>query len=274
LTRHDRHACCAAYRALPGLHAAEHHIVAAGKTLTVRYIVVATHQGNLLGLTRTGRRVHWGAAGACHLPGPMIAEEWAAGTVAAVLHQVGAYPPPWLAIEINRRNRSREHMKIGLVGKGNVVRPTPNVIQCSRDDSGQARVGHPPNAGICRHPVHGRPVNASLLGTAPRGTVGRLGMVRRQAPGTAGVASLTAELTDTDPAAIRWAAARMRAEWAARRHTTPVADMTGTEFCGAAGLTRRPPARIRCLRARRNRPAKPRPLPTVTTAWAQSMLIT
>ena len=59
-------------------------------------------------------------------------------------------------------------MKIGLVGKGNVVRPTPNVIQCSRDDSGQARVGHPPNAGICRHPVHDRPVNASLLGTAPK----------------------------------------------------------------------------------------------------------
>ncbi len=100
------------------------------------------------------------------------------------------------------------------------------------------------------------------------------GMVRRQALDPAGAAPPTAELTDTDPAAIRWAAARMRAEWAARRHTTPVADMTGTQFCDAAGLTRRPPARIRRLRARRNRPAKPRPLPTVTTAWAQSMLIT
>jgi predicted ester cyclase len=76
LTRHDRHACCAAYRALPGLHAAEHDIVAAGKTLTVRYLVEATHQGNLLGLTRTGRRVHWDAVDACHLADRMIGEEW------------------------------------------------------------------------------------------------------------------------------------------------------------------------------------------------------
>ena len=38
--------------ALPGLHAAEHDIVAAGKPLTVRYAVEATHPGNLLGATR------------------------------------------------------------------------------------------------------------------------------------------------------------------------------------------------------------------------------
>ena len=97
MTRHDRHACCAAYRALPGLHAAEHDIVAAGKTLTVRYAVEATHQGNLLGLTRTGRRIHWGAVDACHLADRMIAEEWVADNIAAVLHQVGAYTAPWLA---------------------------------------------------------------------------------------------------------------------------------------------------------------------------------
>jgi hypothetical protein len=38
--------------ALPDLHAAEHDIVAAGETLTVRYLVEATHQVNLLGTTR------------------------------------------------------------------------------------------------------------------------------------------------------------------------------------------------------------------------------
>src|SRR6266516_6042159 len=131
-----------------------------------------------------------------------------------------------------------------------------------------------PNVGICRHPVHDRPGQRQPPGRRPRGTVSRLGHGPAAGARPAGVAPPTAELTDTDPAAIRWAAARMRAEWAARRHTTPVADMTGTRFCDAARLTRRPPARIRRLRARRNRPAKPRPLPTVTTAWAQSMLIT
>ncbi len=99
-------------------------------------------------------------------------------------------------------------------------------------------------------------------------------MVRWQALDTAGVAPPTAEPTDTQRPAIRWAAARMRAERTARGHTTPVPDITGTPFCDAAGLTRRPPARTRHLRARRTRPAKPHPLPTVTTAWAQSMLTT
>jgi hypothetical protein len=53
LTRYDRHACCAAHRALPGLHAAEHDIVAADETLTVRYVVEATHQGEPLGALLT-----------------------------------------------------------------------------------------------------------------------------------------------------------------------------------------------------------------------------
>ncbi len=87
-----------AYRALPGLHAAEHDIVAAGETLTVRYVVEATHQGKLLGLTHTGRRVHWDAVDVCHLAYRMMVEEWAADNIAAVLHQAGAYTPPRLAI--------------------------------------------------------------------------------------------------------------------------------------------------------------------------------
>jgi predicted ester cyclase len=36
--------------ALPDLHAAEPDIVAAGDTVAVRYVIEATHQGNLLGL--------------------------------------------------------------------------------------------------------------------------------------------------------------------------------------------------------------------------------
>jgi predicted ester cyclase len=97
LTRYDRHACCAAHRALPGLHAAEHDIVAADETLTVRYVVDATHQGNLLGLTHTGRRGDWDAVDVYHLAYRMMVEEWAADNIAAVLHQTGAYTPPRLA---------------------------------------------------------------------------------------------------------------------------------------------------------------------------------
>lgn len=47
--------------ALPDLHAAEQDMVAAGDTVAVRYIVEATHEGNLLGIAQTGRRVRWDA---------------------------------------------------------------------------------------------------------------------------------------------------------------------------------------------------------------------
>jgi C-1 hydroxylase len=47
--------------ALPDLHAAEQDIVAASDMVAVRYVVEATHEGNLLGLASTGRRVRWDA---------------------------------------------------------------------------------------------------------------------------------------------------------------------------------------------------------------------
>ena len=83
--------------ALPDLHAAEQEIVAAGETVAVRYVVEATHGGNLLGIAPTGRRVRWDAVDIYRLADGMIVDEWAADDIAAILHQVGAYTPPWLA---------------------------------------------------------------------------------------------------------------------------------------------------------------------------------
>jgi predicted ester cyclase len=45
--------------ALPDLTASEQDIVAEGDTVAVRYIVEATHKGDLLGIPATGRRVRW-----------------------------------------------------------------------------------------------------------------------------------------------------------------------------------------------------------------------
>jgi len=83
--------------ALPDLHAAEQDIVAAGDTVAVRYVVEATHQGNLLGIAPTGRRVRWDAVDIYRLADGMIVEEWAADDATAILYHVGAYTPPWLA---------------------------------------------------------------------------------------------------------------------------------------------------------------------------------
>jgi hypothetical protein len=60
--------------------------------------------------------------------------------------------------------------------------------------------------GICRHPVHDRPGQRQRPGRRP----GRHFSPSGPWPG----------LTDTDLAAIRWAAARMSAESAARGYTT------------------------------------------------------
>jgi predicted ester cyclase len=83
--------------ALPDLHAAEQDIVAAGETVAVRYVVEATHDGNLLGIAPTGHRVRWDAIDVYRLSDGKIVEEWAGDDLAAILHQVGAYTPPWLS---------------------------------------------------------------------------------------------------------------------------------------------------------------------------------
>ena len=47
--------------ALPDLNAAEQDLVANGNSVAVRYVVEGTHQGNLLGIPPSGRRVRWDA---------------------------------------------------------------------------------------------------------------------------------------------------------------------------------------------------------------------
>jgi predicted ester cyclase len=83
--------------ALPDLHAAEQDMVAASDTVAVRFLVEATLVGNLLGIAPTGRRVVWDAVDIYGLADGMIVEEWAADDTTAILYQVGAYTPPWLA---------------------------------------------------------------------------------------------------------------------------------------------------------------------------------
>ena len=83
--------------ALPDLNAQEQDIVAAGDTVAVRFVVEATHEGDLLGIEPTGRRCVGTRSMCIGLADGKISEEWAADDMAAILHQVGAYTPPWLS---------------------------------------------------------------------------------------------------------------------------------------------------------------------------------
>jgi predicted ester cyclase len=83
--------------ALPDLNAQEQDIVADGDTVSVRFVVEATHLGNLLGFEPTGRRVRWDAVDVYRLRDGKISEEWAADDLTAILSQIGAYTPPWMS---------------------------------------------------------------------------------------------------------------------------------------------------------------------------------
>jgi len=83
--------------ALPDLNAQEQDVVAQGDTVAIRFVVEATHKGELLGIAPTGRRVRWDAVDVYQLRDGKITEEWAADDLTAILHQVGAYTPPWLS---------------------------------------------------------------------------------------------------------------------------------------------------------------------------------
>ena len=61
------------------------------------FVVEATHEGELLGIARTGRRVRWDAVDVYRLRDGKISEEWAADDMTAVLHQLGVYTPPWIS---------------------------------------------------------------------------------------------------------------------------------------------------------------------------------
>jgi predicted ester cyclase len=82
--------------ALPDLNAQEQDIVADGDTVAVRFVVEATHEGELLGIAATGRRLRWDAVDVYRLRDGKISEEWAADDLTAILDAVGAYKAPWI----------------------------------------------------------------------------------------------------------------------------------------------------------------------------------
>ena len=83
--------------ALPDLHATEYDIAAEGNTVVIRFVVEATHKGNLLGIPATGKKVRWDAVDVYHFNDDgKIVEEWAADDIGAIMHQVGAIKLPYL----------------------------------------------------------------------------------------------------------------------------------------------------------------------------------
>jgi predicted ester cyclase len=112
--------------ALPDLNAQEQDIVAAGDTVALRFVVEATHEGELLGIAPTGRKVRWDAVDVYRFKDGKITEEWAADDLTAILHAVGAYTPPWVASRSRPRSdgRCRGRARARRTGCGRATQST------------------------------------------------------------------------------------------------------------------------------------------------------
>ena len=82
--------------ALTDIDAVEQDVIASGDLVALRQVVSATHNGNLLGVPATGRRITWDAVDIYRVTDDgRISEQWAFEDFAAILSQTGAISLPW-----------------------------------------------------------------------------------------------------------------------------------------------------------------------------------
>ncbi|MDP9368230.1 MAG: ester cyclase [Chloroflexota bacterium] len=84
----------AMYRAaFPDLQATVEDLIAEGDKVVSRYTVRGTHQGELMGIPRTGRRVTEAGIVISRLADGKLVEDWHSPDTLGLLQQLGAIPP-------------------------------------------------------------------------------------------------------------------------------------------------------------------------------------
>ena len=87
----------ALFAALPDLHATTLDVVADEDTVWCRFVVEGTSEGSLFGFPATGKPVRWDEIDTYRIANGKIAEEWSSPDMTNILHQIGAYTPPWIS---------------------------------------------------------------------------------------------------------------------------------------------------------------------------------
>ena len=85
------------FAALPDLHATTLAVVADEDTVWCRFVVEGTNEGSLFGFPATGQTVKWDEIDTYRVANGKIAEEWSSPDMTNILHQIGAYTPPWIS---------------------------------------------------------------------------------------------------------------------------------------------------------------------------------
>jgi steroid delta-isomerase-like uncharacterized protein len=80
------------HRAFPDLHITIEDLIAEGDKVVARNTVTGTHQGEYMGLPRTGRSITYNEIFIVRFTGGRIAETWGVVDVLSQLRQLGALP--------------------------------------------------------------------------------------------------------------------------------------------------------------------------------------
>lgn len=92
-----------AYRsAFPDLHIAVEDQVAEGDKVATRWTGTGTHDGELTGISPTGRRIDVAGIDISRISGGKIAESWSNYDVMGMMQQIGVVPSPEQAEEASR----------------------------------------------------------------------------------------------------------------------------------------------------------------------------
>jgi len=78
--------------AFPDFHVTIEDIIAEGDKVVVRQTTTATHQGELMGIPPTGKRVKISGIHITHVADGKMVEEWANDDVLGLLQQLGVIP--------------------------------------------------------------------------------------------------------------------------------------------------------------------------------------
>ncbi|MFD2093201.1 ester cyclase [Blastococcus deserti] len=87
---------------MPDAHIGAEDVVAQGDRVAVRFTLTGTHTGELLGASRTGRRIAVEGITILRFRGERVAERWNRLDDVALLTQVGLLPAPAETEAVNR----------------------------------------------------------------------------------------------------------------------------------------------------------------------------
>ena len=79
--------------AFPDFHAEIHWQVADGELVTAYKTYHGTHQGTFLGVSPTGRSIHFETVDVMRVHNGKITEHWGVANLFSLLQQLGAWPP-------------------------------------------------------------------------------------------------------------------------------------------------------------------------------------